>query len=279
MKNICLLSLMAISLSGCFEQPSERRETNSPTLSSTKEKQVQNNNTEAPYDVESKPEPIAKEHVSKPDDEEFLDLTDSLDRPEPEQIPFLITEKAIGPFVLGGNIDSVSNLYGWKSEEEINWHDGCAFPSRVIHISENQNVMLFYKLAIDTNDKNETPYSKHRDKYIFVESDNCSGFYFRNISESISETCELFKTPEGIGVGSTFKELHDAYPDLKYNYGDADGECFNNIEVKDNPNITFFFDCDALFDVTLDCRKEDGSNYRPSALVIKISISKPNEWE
>lgn len=277
MKNICLLSLLVICLSGCIDQPSE----NPAAESSTKETQENKNDaTEKTNSVDViKTKTAVEEPVTRPEDEEFLDITDSLDRPEPEKMPFLITNDAIGPFAFEGNIDSVLNLYGWIGEEEIKWFDGCAFPTRVIHISENQDVILSYKLAFDTRNKNEKPYSKYPDKYIFVESDNCNGFYFKNISESISETCEIFKTREGIHVGSTFKELHDAYPDLIYNYGDADGECFNNIEVKGNSGVTFFFDCDALFDVTRNCREENGSNYRPDAPVVKISISKPYEWE
>lgn len=276
MKNICLLSLLVICLSGCIDQPSE----NPAAESSTKETQENKNNpTEKTNNVEViKRTPVVEEPVTRPEDEEFLDITDSLDRPEPEKMPFLITNDAIGPFALEGNIDSVCSQYGLKWRREISWQDGSTFPVRVIFISEYKYVTMVYRLAESTNDKTLKPYSKYPDKYFFIDGD-CEGFYFRNSSVSISETCEIFKTPEGIGVGSTFKELHDAYPDLIFDYGEnSDGECFNHIQTKDNSNITFIFDCDALFDVTLDCKKENGSNYRPDAPILEIRISNPNEW-
>ena len=188
---------------------------------------------------------------------------------------FLITEKSVGLFSVNDTIGRSADFYGWPQIEDSEWYDGCIKPTKNIG-----GLVLYYKFAFseDAPQIDRESISKDSLKYTFSKSDNCTGFYYRDSISRIEVYSEIFKTKEGIGIGSTVSDLQQEFTGLEGIYGvDPDGKCINYIKVTEYPRILFRFACEAVsVDVdkesSLDFEKKNSSLFKPDASIITIEM-------
>ncbi len=195
-----------------------------------------------------------------------------------EKQPFLITKYSAGFFTLGDTIGNLIQYYGWKEEEMEYYGDGCLIPYRYVRSDTGEVIELSYTFAGVKGDENEELYKSDTIKYMYVESDNCGGYYNRNKINGITILSDKFRTKEGIGVGSTFSELEAAYTIIDATcYENADGMIFTMVSVNEYPNMTFYFSNN---DITINTDREEAlgyiklncSHFKPNARVTEVRM-------
>ncbi|MCX7943324.1 MAG: hypothetical protein N2746_02290, partial [Deltaproteobacteria bacterium] len=123
---------------------------------------------------------------------------------------YLITNNSVGYFKIGGNwMEIAEKEYKYDFVEGYGiCIDGCCSGGyglgKQIVIEKDGNKMIdSLHLIIVTQGVEENKVIDKNDKSIFfVESDNCPGWYYKDKIDTIMVMSDLFKTKEGIKVGS-----------------------------------------------------------------------------
>lgn len=195
---------------------------------------------------------------------------------------FLITDKSAGFFKLNDTITNLAKLYGWTTKQSSFNYDGCDNPL----IIYSGGILVFNKYSARI--ENACPAHKDKDttKYFYNETENCDGYFCKDTIGWIWITGKDFKTIEGIGVGSTFRDIQKAFPEVYANYSSgADGDWNIYVELKKYPKVEFHFAYEAL---TIDLedernesnglKLEDGSHFHRDSTVYIIKMYHPNEF-
>ena len=195
-----------------------------------------------------------------------------------EKQPFLITKYSAGFFTLGDTIGNLIQYYGWKEEEMEYYGDGCLIPYRYVKSDTGEVIELSYTFAGGKGIEDEELYKSDTINYMYVESDNCGGYYNRNKIESMAILSDKFRTKEGIGVGSTFSELEATYTITDATcYENVDGMIFTTVSVNEYPNMIFYFSNN---DITINTDREEAlgyiklnsSHFKPNARVAEVRM-------
>ena len=181
-------------------------------------------------------------YVPGPKEEEFAPIVET-----EEKQSFLVTKCSAGFFTLGDTIGNLIQQYGWNETDKKYWYDGCAIPYRLVFSEEGEIIELCYAMAEFGDGENEDLCKSDTINYVYVESDNCAGYYNRNKIVGMTILSHRFKTKEGIGVGSTFNDLEVTYTGVDARlYENMDGERFTTVYVNEYPNTCFHFSDDDI---------------------------------
>lgn len=248
------------------------------TLLGCTENKISNTPQKETEDVSSyTPETLSQsDHITQipnSEEEEFAPIIET-----EEKQPFLITKYSAGFFTLGDTIGNLIQYYEWKEEEMEYYCDGCLIPYRYVKSNTGEVIELSYAFAGGKGIEDEELYKSDTINYMYVESDNCGGYYNRNKIESMAILSDKFRTKEGIGVGSTFSELETTYTTTDATcYENVDGMIFTTVSVNEYPNMTFYFSNN---DITINTDREEEldhiklnrSHFKPNARVMEVRM-------
>ena len=175
---------------------------------------------------------------------------------------FLITNNSVGYFQIGNSWQNVAkNTYNYKTIQGFGLCiDGCCgggFPlgNKIINdeyygtIIENPEIIIGAMVFDQDEDYDESKYKSNPNIFYPVSSDdfrNCGGWwYWKDKSSYIVINSDLFKTKEGIGVGTTLEEVQKKIGNLHFYVGWIE-EDVNALKIiiKSYPNIEFILDVD-----------------------------------
>lgn len=205
---------------------------------------------------------------------------------------FLITANSAGFFKIG---DSWQNLakseYKYESIQEYgNCIDGCCdggflLGNKIIDDKygktiENQKITIGALIFDESASKNK---HKSNSNVFYASSDNCQGWYWKDKINYIVVHSDSFKTKEGIGVGTTLKQVQEKFGKLSFDVGWIE-EDMNalQINIKSYPNISFILDENDykgnLGDITLKGDKNSLtiSNFKQNTKIKRLILQKDN---
>lgn len=177
---------------------------------------------------------------------------------------YLITNNSAGFFVINGTIKNINrNYYQWNIFEGFikavdgEGAGGCSLYDYNDHEYEyGTGIIMFGTKDCGIYNENDEEQNKQFEKdttKFLMRSMNAIRWYYNDTIDYISICSEIFKTEEGIGVGSTFEDLQNTYGDLYIHIGWIEDEERVQIRVEKYPMIRFIFTDE---DVTF-CDKEN----------------------
>jgi hypothetical protein len=201
---------------------------------------------------------------------------------------FIITNKSVGFFRLGDAWQEVAkNEYKF---EFIQGYGTCAdaFCDGGYDLGTNLKINKYgfvvnplITLGAEPFDKYSDSPTKHQmnTKVFFVESDNNSAWYYKDKAKYLVIYSDLFKTKEGIGVGSSLQKAQEKLGKIKFEVGWLREEEFPMIiKVSSYPNIAFVVNpIDYMGDLEkIDLSGEDNlirvSDFKGNAKIIAIIV-------
>ncbi|MCL2329347.1 MAG: hypothetical protein FWC39_12650 [Bacteroidetes bacterium] len=173
---------------------------------------------------------------------------------------FLITNNSAGYFTIGGSWqDFARNKYqyefvqGYGTCVDACCNGGFQLGNGIIKNDWNEQVLKDLKLTIGAlrfevcdeslSDKINAKKHKNNPDVFYVSSDNCKGWYWKDKISFMILYSDLFKTKEGVGVGTTLEDAQKKLGILPFYVGwleenpDAVQIC-----TRLYPNITFILD-------------------------------------
>ncbi|HLR01115.1 MAG TPA: hypothetical protein VK102_12160 [Sphingobacterium sp.] len=169
---------------------------------------------------------------------------------------FLISNHSAGYFKIGGSWQNYAEKeYSYKSVQgygtcvDACCDGGFQLGYKIVEDSYGpkiENVQITIgAVNFDQNEKSESKY-KDNPEVFYASSDNCKGWYWKDKINYIVVYSELFKTKEGIGVGTTLEEMQEKFGELHFYVGWIE-EDINALQVsiKSYPDIKFILDIDA----------------------------------
>lgn len=231
-------------------------------------------------------QPIEQQMIeSEPQKEELIDNK------------FLITNTSIGMFSINGWEEDY-RTYGYNIANGEECVDACCFGTTVFWKSneskENPSVILYNKYFEDeqTADSIKGDYEVYSKMYdsrndlFFVSSDNCSGWYDKNVITGCGVYSSDFKTQENIGVGSSIEDFFKAFNKVYITIGwiEEDADAIQ-VSVDKYPRLAFIVNSE-LFNIDwmpseADRVGEEGSNkyllhntdcFTGEAKIVKITM-------
>lgn len=218
--NVILIVTFGIMLFSCGQKSSE----NSNNLSEQNQSQIQNNET-----------------------------TDSTVT-ENEEAKFLITNNSIGHFQIGGNWQKIAkNDYNYESVQGYGsctdaCCDGGYVLGKVMTKSKDGSIIENPELTIGalsfSDNVSETAHKKNPNVF-YISSDNCRAWYWKDKISYIVSYNEVFKTKEGIGVGTTIEKVKEIFGKVVIQIGWLEEDA-NAVQLKIDsyPSIKFILDVD-----------------------------------
>ena len=167
---------------------------------------------------------------------------------------YLVTNNSAGYFKIGGSWQNFAkNNYAYKSVQGFGTCtdaccDGGFNLGTVISNGKDGQTIEKPEITIGALDfgksKSKTEH-KGNPNVFYISSANCNGWYWKDKINYIIIYSEIFKTKEGIGVGSTLEELQEKLGKLQFYVGwIEEQENALQITVKSYPNIQFILDVD-----------------------------------
>ena len=245
--------------------------------------------------------------VEESEKEELNALADKFIKEEFQRSQYLITNNSAGYFRINGIVSEINNKYyqlGYhvgginmvdaatvagsfldkdydNVDEKI---EGCMMP----YPDENAIISFENKYYRPDEDGNPSDEELKKNTNIYhIQCENSDSWYYKDSIDAIVIRSELFKTKEGIGVGSTFEELKEAYGVLLLHIGWIESDERVQVRATQYPMVRFIF---MEEDVTVfapdkeeddaeyresgfnGCRKEDGSGLKPNSKIWRIII-------
>lgn len=230
---------------------------------------------------------------NKPSEPQKL-ITDSIptqDSVETQKIDsFLITNTKAGLFDVNDTIGGLAQAYGYEvcRDSDLFFPDveDDSIAALEAYHKPNEKSNLLKKNTIEltlTHKRAVFKYGKEpaRNDKRYLVVDNCGEtFYYKDSISGIQIRSPKFKTKEGIGVGSTFKDLQKAYKGLKsvISVSSENGAILAFVTTKEYPNIWFQFgvqfDGDEPEDEFKCFGPEDGSHFNPNGEILYIIIER-----
>ncbi len=104
---------------------------------------------------------------------------------------------------------------------------------------------VLYEESESFDDRIERRKHKNNKEVFYVSSENCKGWYWRDKANYFVVYSQMFKTKEGIGVGTTLDEIEAKIGKLQFHVGWIE-EDMNALQVviKSYPNVSFILDVD-----------------------------------
>ena len=172
---------------------------------------------------------------------------------------FLITDNAVGHFKIGGSWQGIAqNEYNYKYVQGYGTCiDACCNGGfdlgKDLVSGENEYIqkpelsigaLLFKKCESFDVEKERSKYKNNKDVF-FITSDNCSAWYWKDKISFLVVFSEIFKTKEGIGVGTTLEKMKDVFGEVVITIGWLEEDA-NAISVKVGayPNLKFIIEAD-----------------------------------
>lgn len=173
---------------------------------------------------------------------------------------FLVTNNSVGFFTIGDSWQKTAkDKYQYKYVQGIGFCvDACCKGGFDLgtDIIEDENGKEIETVAITIgasdfeesesfDDETESKKYENNPNVFYVSSDNCKGWYWTDSISYIIVCSDLFRTKEGIGVGSTLEEMQKVAGKFEINIGWIE-EDINAIQLKISsyPNINFILDAD-----------------------------------
>lgn len=164
---------------------------------------------------------------------------------------FLISNKAVGHFELGPPWrDLAKNDYGYEFVQEYGvcvdaCCDGGFLLGDQIVPGEQGKTIRNPELTIGAMRVEIEPEVSHPDdpNLFFVPSANCDGWYHKDMARYIIVHSGTYRIREGIGVGSTLKEVEEKFGPLKFYAGfiEEDPHALQ-VVIREYPNLQFVLD-------------------------------------
>ncbi len=166
----------------------------------------------------------------------------------------LITNTSVGYFVLDSAWQNVAKKeYTYQFIESMgSCVDACCDGGFLLGYNDANNTdktiidkeELTIGAALFSDDDSEKKYKTNKDVF-YVASDNCSGWYWKDKISYIVILSPLYKTQEGIGIGSTLETVESKFGKLSFNIGwvEEDPNAVQ-IEIEPYPSVEFILDID-----------------------------------
>lgn len=165
---------------------------------------------------------------------------------------YLITNNSAGYFKIGSKWrEFAKKYYDYDYTEGITrCVDACCwggyFLGKNIIVDKNGNKRIKdvdIIIGAESADENTNTGKIRRDNYFYIESDNCKGWYYKDKINYIDILSDLYKTSEGIGVGTTLEIMKKRLSNLKVHVGwlEEDDDALY-ITTNKYPNIRFIVD-------------------------------------
>lgn len=216
-------------------------------------------------------------------DTSFVEVQTDETKNEEVEAKYLITNNSVGNIKIGGPWQkSVKLDYDYEVHQGFgSCGDGCCdggfgLGKKLIVTDwgwvENPEIiigaLLFEDAELFDDEKNKNKYKNNKNVF-YSSSDNCSGWYWKDKVNYVLIFSEVFKTKEGIGVGTTLEKMKETFGNVVINVGWIE-EDPNAIRVKVNsyPNIKFIIDVDDAVG--------GYENFNPEGESAKISDFKKN---
>ena len=167
---------------------------------------------------------------------------------------YLVTNNSVGYFKIGESWQNFAkNNYAYKSVQGFGTCtdaccDGGFNLGKVISNGKDGQTIEKPEITIGALDFGESiskTEHKGNPNVFYISSDNCNGWYWKDKINYIIIYSEIFKTKEGIGVGSNLAELQEKLGKIQFYVGwIEEQENALQITVKSYPNIQFILDVD-----------------------------------
>ena len=167
---------------------------------------------------------------------------------------FLIIGNSVGYFTIGESWQNFAkNDYNYESVQGYGTcTDACCdggfdLGSGIIETDYGQglkNIDLTIGAVSFDQSKSDSK-NKNNPDVFYISSDNCSGWYWKDTINYIVVYSDLFKTKEGIGVGTTLEEVQEKFGKIQFHIGwiEENGNAIQ-IKIKSYPGIEFILDVD-----------------------------------
>jgi len=176
----------------------------------------------------------------------------------PVEDKFLITDNSVGYFEISGSWQNLAEkeyqfeyLQSYGSCVDACCTGGFDAGNEITENDWGAQVFKNLKLTFGTakfetaeSDAESNKYKKNPDVF-YVGSDNCKGWYWKDKISFIIIHSDLFKTKEGVGVGTTLKDAEKKLDKLLFDVGwvEEDGNALQ-FSASAYPNVGFILDPD-----------------------------------
>jgi hypothetical protein len=196
----------------------------------------------------------------------------------------VITNKSVGFFRLGDAWQEIAlNEYKF---EFIQGHGTCVDAccdggyNLGTNLKKNKSNPYITIGATPFDIKSESATIHKNNPNVFcTNSDNCKGCYYKDKIKYLVIYSDLFKTKEGIGVGSTLQKAQEKFGKIKFEVGWLSEEEFGlKMKVAQYPNIEFVLDRndykDNLEDIELSGENNSirVSDFKSNAKIVAIIV-------
>lgn len=166
---------------------------------------------------------------------------------------FLISNDAVGYFQIGNAWrDPAASRYGYQFVQEYGvCADGCCdggflLGDEVVSGEQGKTVRN-PELTIGAAQMDLDPEDGQPDdpNLFLVKTEICDGWFFKDRIRYIIVYTDRYQTKEGIGVGSSLRELQDQFGPLKFYVGFIEEDAHAmQVVLRDYPNVQFVLDVD-----------------------------------
>lgn len=206
---------------------------------------------------------------------------------------FLITDNAVGHFKIGEAWQSTAKedykykyVQGYGTCTDACCDGGSLLGNKTIddeYGTTIENPQLNIGAMLFDEDESESKHKNNPDVF-YVSSDNCKGWYWKDKTEYITIFSDLFKTKEGIGVGTTLEELQEKFGELHFYVGwiEEDVNALQ-VEIKAYPKIKFILDIEDYKDnwEDISLKGDENSitiaNFKKGSKIKRLLFHKINE--
>ena len=163
---------------------------------------------------------------------------------------YFITNDAVGYFKIGESWQHIAEeKYSYVFSQGYGiCVDACCDGGYVLGLKMDkdgvfiEDGLLTIGCARFDDDESEAKH-KSNNSVFYISSDNCKAWYWKDKISYIFLYSDLFKTKDGIGVGTTLEDLHQKFGNIQFDIGwiEEDPNAFQ-IKLADYPNIQFILD-------------------------------------
>lgn len=181
--------------------------------------------------------------------------TNKEDIVEIESDIYLITSSSVGFFKLGSSWQNTAEEYNYESIQgygtcvdaccDGGFHLGKNLVVNEYGWAENPEIIIGAIRFNETKNRSKLEANK---QIFYVESDNCPDWYWMDSINNITIYSEIFRTVEGIGVGTTLEEVNatNGIVNISIGWLEEDNNAIKLI-LPEYPNLDFILDMeDAL---------------------------------
>lgn len=167
---------------------------------------------------------------------------------------FLITNNSAGYFTMDSSwqnfVKSVYNfeyVQGYGTCDDACCDGGFTLGDNIIDSDygktiENPEITIGAVSFDQSGSKNK---HKSNPDVFYASSDNCSGWYWKDKVSYIVIHSDVFKTKEGIGIGTTLEKVQEKSGKIHFDIGWIEGEANSfQIKIQSYPNLKLILDID-----------------------------------